>query len=138
MIDQLHFLIKGTAYLLDEGERKLFESFNLSSPRFYLLNHLYHHPGIAPSELSEKMLCHRSNVTRLVRGLEKEGLLLRAYDEVDYRTIHLRLTSKGETVIQQARQAYERHLRERIALIQPTERRLIIEQLQDLYRVLES
>jgi DNA-binding MarR family transcriptional regulator len=45
--------------------------------------------------LTERLGCARSNVTRLVDGLEADGLVRRAPDGRDRRSVRARLTSEG-------------------------------------------
>lgn len=50
------------------------------------------------SELSKFMCCHKSNVTQVVGGLLKKGLIQRAALKTDKRVSELKLTPKGKQV----------------------------------------
>jgi DNA-binding MarR family transcriptional regulator len=52
------------------------------------------------SDVSKAMCCHKSNVTQVVGGLLKKGLLERTARVSDRRVFELRLTNKGKTVVQ--------------------------------------
>ena len=98
---------------------------------------MHANPGILPSDLSEKLLCHRSNVTRLVRGLEKEGFIERRHGKADYRTIHLALTAKGTALFLQAQAAYEKYVHSRMRRVNSEEKQLLIDNLQSLFHLLK-
>jgi DNA-binding MarR family transcriptional regulator len=52
------------------------------------------------------MICDKSNITRLSKGLESDGLVVRQPHESDGRTLRLYLTETGETVRKQALAAH--------------------------------
>ena len=53
-----------------------------------------------PAFLAEKLQLSRSNITGLLDGLERKGLLERIHDSTDRRSIRLKLTSKGDVLAQ--------------------------------------
>jgi len=59
-------------------------------------------PGMSLSELSNLMLCDKSNATRIIKGLETDGLVYRKPHETDGRTLRLYLTDKGEQLRKEA------------------------------------
>ena len=50
---------------------------------------------ISMSDMSKEMCCHKSNVTQVVAGLEKKGLVTRSLQQNDRRVTDLALTQKG-------------------------------------------
>ncbi|WP_420629381.1 MarR family winged helix-turn-helix transcriptional regulator [Candidatus Leptofilum sp.] len=105
----LYNLLKQTFILLDDGDRQLFGQFDLSPTRYYSLLHIAEKPGLSSSELSDRLLCDKSNVTRIVKGLENTGYIVRKPHESDGRTLRLYLTEKGQSVctkISAAHQTY--------------------------------
>jgi DNA-binding MarR family transcriptional regulator len=52
------------------------------------------------------MICDKSNITRLSKGLEADGLVARKPHESDGRALRLYLTETGETVREQALAAH--------------------------------
>ena len=107
--EALYNLLKATFILLDDGDRRLIGQFDLSPTRYYALVHIAEKPGLSSSELSDRLLCDKSNVTRIVKGLEKSGHIVRKPHETDGRTLRLYLTDKGESVssdISAAHRAY--------------------------------
>lgn len=94
----IYNLLKEVFFLIDDGDRRLFNQYNLSVPRFYILWHLGNEPGISSRRLSELMICDKSNITRLSKGLESDGLVVRQSHETDGRALRLYLTEEGERI----------------------------------------
>src|SRR5690554_4878244 len=94
----LYTVLKEIFLLLDDGDRRLLANFDLTVPRFYALLHLGEHPGLSISELSDLMFCDKSNITRLVKTLEAEGLVYRQPHDSDGRVLCLHLTPQGKTL----------------------------------------
>ncbi|HQF70498.1 MAG TPA: MarR family transcriptional regulator [Promineifilum sp.] len=93
--EHLYDLIKESFLLLDFGDRTLFERYGLSVSRYYALHHIAGNPGLSPSRLSQLMFCDKSNITRLLQGLEADGYVTRHVHERDARIQRLFLTDKG-------------------------------------------
>ncbi|MCA9927918.1 MAG: MarR family transcriptional regulator, partial [Anaerolineales bacterium] len=89
--EMLYNLLKEIFILLDDGDRRLFGQYKLTPPRFYALTHINEEPGLSSSKLSDRLLCDKSNVTRIVKGLEAEGHIIRKQHETDGRTKQLYL-----------------------------------------------
>jgi len=98
MVDtqELYEIIKEVFILLDAGDRYFLGQYDLTVPRYYALYHLGTEPGMSLSRLSERMLCDKSNATRIVKGLETRGFIYRRPHETDGRTLRLFLTPKGQ------------------------------------------
>ena len=105
----LYALLKEIFLILDDGDRQLFGQFELSPSRYYALVHLGDSPGLSLSTLSELMLCDKSNATRIVKGLEAEGLVTRRPHETDGRAIRLYLTEAGDLLRSRAVTAHEQY-----------------------------
>jgi len=105
----LYDLLKEIFLILDDGDRQLLSHFDLTPSRYYALVHLGNNPGLSLSELSHLMLCDKSNATRIVRGLEKDGLAIRRPHESDRRAIRLFLSEQGEALRRQAVAAHQRY-----------------------------
>jgi DNA-binding MarR family transcriptional regulator len=67
-------------------------------------------PGISPSELADALLLHRSAASRLIRRLEREGLLRRRPDDTDRRVSRLEFTTPGRAATAALTRAVDRHL----------------------------
>ncbi|MEW6718547.1 MAG: MarR family transcriptional regulator [Chloroflexota bacterium] len=104
--NDLYSILKDIYFYLDDGDRRFLNQFELSIPRFFSLKHIHDNPGISLTQLSIFMLSHKSNITRLVQGLETEGLVVRERDETDARTYQLYLTEAGQSLFNKASAAH--------------------------------
>lgn len=97
---KVYGLLKAIFFTLDDGDRYLFSRFGLSVTHYYALFHLKNTPGSTLGALSKKLLCDKSNMTRVAKVLEKEGLIYRCPNPNDGRSIILFLTEEGEKLQQ--------------------------------------
>lgn len=129
----LYSLLKEIYLLLDEGDRQLFARYGLTVPRYSALLHLGVQPGLSASELSDLMFCDRSNVTRLVRSLEADGLVTRRPHESDGRVLCIYLTEEGESLREQVRSAHRDRNRQRFShCLADRQREGLLNSLSDL------
>ena len=85
-----------TADSLLDASRRFFVQWDLSPSQFNILNLLRLIPqGLTQTDLSRKLITHRSNVTGLIDRLEKRGLVERLEVAADRRAYHVRLTPAG-------------------------------------------
>jgi DNA-binding MarR family transcriptional regulator len=105
----LYALLKEIFLILDDGDRQLLSQFDLTPSRYYALVHLGDKPGLSLSELSRLMLCDKSNATRIMRGLERDGLAMRRPHESDRRAVRLFLSDAGEALRRSAVAAHQRY-----------------------------
>lgn len=120
MSDRVHLydLIKESFLLLDFGDRLFLERYNLTVPRYYALTHIAGEPGLSPSQLSQCMFCDKSNITRLIRGLQSDGLVERRPHEYDGRSHRLFLTPVGEALLREAAEAHRHYVNERLRILE--------------------
>ncbi len=114
---ELYELIKDLFFLVDDGDQRLFSRFGLTISRYFALVHIGRNPGISPVQLSGLMFCDKSNVTRLVRGLEGEGHVRRLPHEQDRRSIRLFLTPSGAALRVAAQSAHAAYNAERFQFL---------------------
>lgn len=95
----LYDSLKAIFLHIDNHEKALFSEFDLTLPRFYVLLHLSKHPGINFIDLSDLMLCTKSNTTRIVQSMQKDGLVQREVHPDDGRSFQLRLTPAGQAAL---------------------------------------
>ena len=99
--------IKSAFLHIDAQEKSMLLKYNLSLPRFYLLLHIHNHPGINQMELTALMLCTKGNITRILQGLQADGLIERMGDPSDGRNSLVKLTKSGQTLLYRVYQNYE-------------------------------
>jgi DNA-binding MarR family transcriptional regulator len=124
--------------LLDDGDRRFFGSYELSPPRYYAMFHLFEQPGISFSELSNRMFCDKSNITRIIKGLESDGLVVRRPHETDGRTLRLFLSDEGQTLCKEAMESHHRYNQERFSDLEEIKKDNLLDGLQQLKHSLRS
>jgi DNA-binding MarR family transcriptional regulator len=130
--EKLYTLLKEAFLLLDFGDRQLFARYDLTISRYYALYHIDEAPGLSISQLSNSMFCDKSNATRVVKGLEKDGLVMREPHETDGRTLRLFLTPTGKEVLTTASAAHQAYNQARLNDISELLRRNLIDGLDIL------
>lgn len=136
--DLLYERLKQIFLLLDDGDRRLLARYNLSLPRFYALIHLGEKPGLSVSELSDLMFCDKSNITRLIKGMEAEDLVCKRPHETDRRALRLFLTAEGEAIRDEAVEAHRAQNRRRFdSCLNSVEQELLFKHLTGLKQSLQ-
>lgn len=104
---QNYELIQQIFLLGDDLDRRQLLAFGLSVSRFNLLRHLEKRGRLTATDLCQLLLCDKANVTRLLDGLEREGLVRRTPDNADGRRAYVTLTLAGQTRLKEANEAYQ-------------------------------
>jgi DNA-binding MarR family transcriptional regulator len=115
--DRFYTLLKDLFFILDEGDRTLLLRFGLTVPRYYALVHIGEEPGLSSSQLSDLMLCDKSNISRIIKSMEAEGLVTRQAHESDGRASRLYLSSQGHALCEEAKAAHTAYNRQRFSCI---------------------
>lgn len=123
-------MIQALSLLLDHADRLVLRPFGLNTLQYNALLLLNTEEGWRLTDLSERLICERSTVTRLVDYLESEGLVSRSADPVDRRSQRVILTAAGLARRDQAQAAIEEAIRERFSALSGEE----IRQLFDIQR----
>ena len=96
-------LIHDIYVLLDDGDRRVLNTCNLTTSQYSVLRLLDLDEGRRLTSLSDQLLCARSTITRIVDQLEGMGLVLRIDDPEDRRAQRAVLTPKGARMLDSAR-----------------------------------
>lgn len=112
-LEELNTILTVLQLLMTDSDERFFGQFQLGATRYYTLLHLEGSPGLTLSELSQRLLCSKGNMTRILKSMEEDGLLERRADPLDARAIRLLLTPQGLERLKAARSAYRDHLEER-------------------------
>lgn len=93
----------GTAAELEKALEVYLSEHGVSLSRFYVLTMLrrYEPDGLKPTDLADKIGVTRGNMTGLVDGLEKAGLITRQDSTTDRRIVYIRLSSQGQKLLDQ-------------------------------------
>ena len=119
---------------LREGTSKV----DLSPARFQLLQALDQDQPCSMVDLAERLSVTKRNITTLVDGLEEEGLAERSPHPTDRRSKLVALTQKGEVTFRQAVKVQRKHLEALVTNLDPEQRELMAQALDELTKVLIS
>ena len=96
---------KGYARLLDPICKK----WDLTRNELDVLLFLYNNPGYdRAADVVKNRGLSKSHVSLSINGLEEKALLTRQEDPQDRRTVHLKLTARGEEIADVGRKAQQR------------------------------
>lgn len=80
---------------LEHVYERLIAPIGLSVLEWYALRALYADDGVTASNLAHAICRHPSSLTALLDRMEEKGLVTRAVDPHDRRTVHVHLTPEG-------------------------------------------
>jgi MarR family transcriptional regulator, 2-MHQ and catechol-resistance regulon repressor len=105
--------------LLDDGDRRTLRAVGLTPTQYNLLLKLElpTEEGQTITELSQALLCTRGNITRLVRRLEQQGLVLCNGDDRDQRLVRVSLSPLGASRLAQAKIAHTTSVHRRLGAL---------------------
>jgi MarR family 2-MHQ and catechol resistance regulon transcriptional repressor len=85
-----------------------------------------------PSELGDDLAVTRANISGLLRGLEKAGMVRREIDASDRRRVLVHLTPRGIETLRQAWPLYEEAIAGQFHALSPDEKRAMLSLLRKL------
>ena len=117
-----------------------FSRFGLSWPKFNALIHLYMtgDRGLIQTELGNKMLVSRANITGLIGRLEKEGLVVRKNDPSDKRVFRVCLTNRACALIQSFLPIHNSYMQKIMSTLDIQEKEVLISLIRKLNKGLNS
>ena len=118
---QQYRMIYDIYVLLDDGDRQVLRSFNLSTSQYAVLLLLDAEQGWRLTDLSERLLFDKSTITRIIDRLEHAALVRRIADPADRRVQRVVLTAQGGTLRDAARAAHEHSMERRLGVLNPEE-----------------
>lgn len=126
--------------LLDDVMSCHFARFGLSRPKFNALMQLRNagECGLSLSELGERMLVSRANITGLIDRLEKDDLVTREVDSCDRRVFRARLTNKSMHLLKHILPLHGVFTREAMSGLTGEEKEILINLLQKLSSSLQE
>lgn len=137
-MQETYELIKQVFFLLDDGDRCCLRQYDLTPVQYYTLLWSNSADGKTLGELSEKLLCTRSNVTRVVDRMVRRGLLTRERDHKDRRVVRVSLTPAGQQLYREASQAHSESIIERINTLPEAEQATLRQSLGTLRSSLQA
>lgn len=91
--------------------------------------------GNSMSYYCEKVSLENGSFTYLADKLEKKGVITRIYDETDRRKKVLILTEKGKEVTDAVHRQYERHLTDKLNLLDAADKGTLIATIATLKKI---
>jgi DNA-binding MarR family transcriptional regulator len=88
------------------------EAISLSPSEGIVMRYLFLHPGAIPSKIAEAAGLQRSNLSTVLRSLEKKGVLERRSSTEDAREVHLYPTPRGTSNYALVRKEWARRVAE--------------------------
>lgn len=94
------FIMINTSWRIKDELRRAFlaEGYDVTPDQFAVLIRLWEGDGLIQTELSEKTLKAKSNLTRILDSMEKKGLVSRRINKDDRRSFSVYLTPKGKDI----------------------------------------
>jgi MarR family transcriptional regulator, 2-MHQ and catechol-resistance regulon repressor len=126
--------------LLDDGDRRTFKQIDLTTTQYNFLRTLDSATtdSLTVSELADKLLCTRGNVTRLVQRLGKSGLIRTGSDDNDQRLVRISLTPEGQAKLALARQLHEASIQRRLTALTPDQRQQLLDLTETAVQLLQT
>ena len=137
-MEETYELIKEVFILIDDGDRRCLQQYDLTPTQFYALHWSNSADGKTLGEVSERMLCTPSNVTRVVDLLVRRGLLSRERDSEDRRVVRVYRTPAGQKLYEEVSRTYVDSIRERIAALSESDHATLQQLLAPLKSSLKS
>ncbi len=126
-------------YALRRAQGVIFADFNhalaeldLRPVQFAVLVVIDQNPGTSQSSVCTALGIQKANFVAVIADLEKRGLVRRRKSDTDARTYSLRLTSRGQSLLQHAAELQERHEARLVAQIGNDGRRQLLGLLERL------
>ncbi len=133
---QLFDSLKAIFLHIDNHEKAFLASFGLNIPRYFVLTHLNNKPGITNMDLCERLLCTKSNTSRIVQDMVKDGLIKRVGHPEDRRSFQLYLSGKGKSLYDQVQPAYDAQINTLMSLIDSDQLDLYLQVSQSIETIL--
>jgi DNA-binding MarR family transcriptional regulator len=124
--------------LFDAGDRNVLREFNLTNSQYRVLVLLNAEYGQRLMTLSERMLCARSTITRLIDQMEAAQLVHRITDPEDRRAQRVALTPLGVEVRARAMAAHEVSLTQRFGFLSEADQRQFLSLLEKMRSNLQT
>ena len=94
----------------------------LTPAQYYLLRALSHEPGLGVGEMAAAAGCSSPTATRMLDGLERDGIVAREPSSEDRRRTIVSLTRKGKRVLAQQRRHHDDKRQRLYQQLSPAER----------------
>lgn len=132
LADSVGFLIRIVQLQSFQLFYRRFEGSGLSTGAMITLGAIHANPGIRHGILADALMIKRPNFTKVINGLERDGLISREAPRGDKRTTALFVTKKGVRKLESLREAILTHHEETVAPLSAAERETLLNLLRRL------
>jgi MarR family transcriptional regulator, organic hydroperoxide resistance regulator len=108
----------------------------LTPAQYYMLRALSSEPGLGVGEMAAAAGCSSPTATRMLDGLERDGVVVREPSSKDRRRIIVSLTPKGKRLLAQQRHRHDEKKQRLYEQLSPAERRRTEDLLHRLAEVI--
>jgi MarR family 2-MHQ and catechol resistance regulon transcriptional repressor len=137
-----HLLVVSSGSLLQQAVARFLAAsgFGMTSPRYSLLRLLYlsRDKMLPQGEIARSLTVTSANVTQLIDGLERDGLVERAISAPDRRVTYARLTPEGEARCREMVPAMVDLMQDTFSMFSEEEKVQLIRLLSKFRRVLRK
>ncbi|MCL5045776.1 MAG: MarR family transcriptional regulator [Actinobacteria bacterium] len=133
---EIEALLRNVSTIIRKRGRDILSDFDVTPPQFDALLALREGGELTMGELCQRMYLACSTATDLIDRMERNGLIARERDTADRRVIRLKITEKGQNVIEEVLRARKKYLSAVLVHVQPGERERLIQSLSELYSLM--
>jgi len=137
LVERLLAMVPRLASSMNAVVRQQKLSVPLTMGQFRTLRHLAAGYN-TPADLAHHLSVTAPTITRLVDGLERKGLVVRASLASDRRQVRLELTDAGRAILREFRRKAGRQIQVLVDQLSASEQRLLEKSLVNLERALEG
>jgi DNA-binding MarR family transcriptional regulator len=106
--------------------------------QLWALSVIERRPGIGVTELSRELDIHQSTASNLIKSLTERGLVTAAREGMDRRSVSLRISGEGETVLKSAPMPFAGVLPDALSSLDPATLERMEQDLGQLIALLEA
>ena len=93
--NHLGHAVKRLYGLMGQAFNEVLRPYGVARSQWYLLNYIYHTPGLTQKDLLEVMQVKSATLTAALNALEQKGWIARQQNETDHRIKEISLTPAG-------------------------------------------
>lgn len=137
-VEEIESLLRSVNLVLRKRGRDILSSFDVTPPQFDALLTLRKHGSLTMGELCQKLYLACSTATDLVDRMERNDLIQRERDQADRRVVRLKITPRGNELMEQVVKARLAYLAKVTADLSPTDLSLLADSLRALQKRMAS
>lgn len=123
---------------VDLHSRFLAQQYGLTVPQLVVLQEVSRLGEASGSEIARAVSLSQATLTGILSRLEARGLIVRRRSEADKRRLPVRITAKGERILEQAPPPLQESFTDEFDRLHDWEQTLILSSLQRLVAMMEA